>query len=101
MLLNARLSRINPIKIRAKPCRFSSVTSLALVALICTTLLPNFNQLNYHDSIFYHALTWQQRRNSVAPDQLASQKPADLDLQFSNWEISNFSVVRVNPSPAE
>ena len=47
---------------------------------LCTTLFPNFNPVNSKDSIYSYVLT-----NSVDPDQLAPQKPADLDLHcFQN-----------------
>ena len=47
--------------------------------------LPNFCLINLQDgSIFWHVLT-SRVESSVDPDQLASQKPADLDLHcFQN-----------------
>ena len=30
------------------------------------------------------------------PDQLASEKPADLDLHFSKQDIPKFSMLRIN-----
>ena len=36
--------------------------------------------------------------NSLDPDQLASYKPADQDLQFSKQDITGISMIRVKPS---
>ena len=43
-------------------------------------LLPNFHPINPQDSSIEHVfISWVE--NSKDPDQLASQKTADLDLQ--------------------
>ena len=39
----------------------------------------NFYQIDLQDFSFWHGLT-SRVENSVDPDQLASEKPADLDL---------------------
>ena len=51
---------------------------------LCATLLPNFSLLNSQESYYKHIFT-SRGDNSVDPDQLASKKPADLDLHcFEN-----------------
>ena len=54
----------------------------------CTTILFHFNQFNLQYSskaVTGMYLCYQQSGNIVDPDQLASEKPADLDLQcFQN-----------------
>ena len=51
---------------------------------LCATLLPKFYPINLQDSNYKHVFK-SRLENSVDPDQLASVKPADLDLHcFQN-----------------
>ena len=56
---------------------------------------PNFNPIYFQDYIFKHVLT-SRLEKGVDPDQLASQKPADLDLHFLKHDMPGLSMVRVN-----
>ena len=49
------------------------------VTYFMATPLPNFHPIKLPDSSYKHVLT-SRTENSVDPDQLASWKPADLDL---------------------
>ena len=54
-----------------------------MLDILCTTLFPNFYPIHFKDSSYYMYL--QVVENSVDPDQLASEKPADQDLHcFQN-----------------
>ena len=71
----------------------SPLTFLMLVFL-CTTLLPKFYTINLHNSAYQHVFT-SRVENSVNPDQLASRKPADLDLVSCPTKIHLGFMVRV------
>ena len=61
-----------------------------------TTLFPLFF-LSYELAGVSYISIFIKSQNSVDPDQLASQKPADLDLHcFQNRIIWVYSMVRVN-----
>ena len=48
---------------------------------LCTTLLPNFYSINFNTGFQLLVCLFMNRvGNNVNPDQLASEKPADLDL---------------------
>ena len=42
------------------------------------------------------AYIYQQSKNSEDPDQLASMKPADLDIHFFKTGQFGYSILRVN-----
>ena len=50
--------------------------------------------MQLQDSIVLEYI-YMQKENIVDPDQLASEKPADLDLHFSQQDLSRFSGTRV------
>ena len=57
-----------------------------MLNIVCTTLLPNFCSINFNTGFQSLVCFFTSRvGNSVDPDQLASEKPADLDLHcFQN-----------------
>ena len=65
-----------------------------MLDILCTTLLPN---VSFNSFVEFQLLACYYRvEDSVDPDQLASQKPADLDLHcFQKQDISGLSWTRV------
>ena len=68
-----------------------------MLDLLCATILSDFYPINLLDSNYENVYT-SRVENSVDPDQLASQKPADLIYTIFKQDLSRFSVVRVKAS---
>ena len=62
------------------------VLILIKLDILCTTLLCKFYPVNWQDSSYLCVFT-NRVVNSVDPDQLASPKPADLDLHCFQHRI--------------
>ena len=60
-----------------------NILILIVLDVLCTTciLLPNLNLISLYGSCDKHSFI-SRIKNTVDPDQLASKKPADLDLQY-------------------
>ena len=68
-----------------------------MLEILCTTIFPILSTIILQDFHDKHTMFTSKVENSMDPDQLASQKPADLDLHclHNMIDISLLSMIMV------